>query len=583
MTDGTRPNTVQLDHAEINTPVVPNSRLYAARDAHGELTYKYISVGQISEDGKNRISHPSVIKQGKKIFCYKSVTGEWIPELRLSKAKSDEQEKYDMYFRIEQDLENAANQVAGVLARGDDGLDLIQRFRPQVRGRSGFSTLVTRHQNPSDTFGRADLGIDEVSSGPNPVTYTRVAILNALNDGKIAHEIILETLMPGTREDDPDFKIDPSALNRQEIDFEGIASDNQTIAFYDPAQKKWTAQTVPFGMLGTHPYDARNHYINGFFTGIIAYEIDGGVYIFRLDEHIKRALRDAKKTQFPNVDEAMLYEMTKAQLSADKRWIPNAHKNIDNPETGEKGIGNRHYFRIFASPTHLGPKISKPGKARNKMISAIGTAAGPYKDKDMLNVILRGSRPVNPAFAANKYSGNYQAAMDNLHPYLINGYDEGMFTAGTDQTIEGRRLQEGSGCNYIIVKYGKEGQSPTMLIPNPQNHSDILPGITCKSVAELAESYGFNVEWKDVSVSDLDGADEVLATGTAMSVRGVGKIDWNTGEKDQEGKAIMKALFDRNSQQSMGEVGQRLSEDMKRIMRREHPDARFNDWMQKIA
>lgn len=577
MSDGSRPNTLQLKNAEINTPSTPNARLFAKNDTH-QIERMWMSKEYIAPQFKDRLEHPNRREDGGAIYCYKSINNEWIPELRTGNA--DEA----MHQRIERDLNNSANQVAGVLARGTDGNEIMQRFRPSVRGRQAYSTIVTEHENLDDRFGRAHLRGLYPSPVPNPTNYTRVSILNALNDGNIGNEIVLETLWPGTREDDLKFFINPIMLNQQEIDFEGIASDNQTLAFYDPTQKRWTVQTIPFGMVGMHPYDARNHYINGFFTGIIAYEINGEVYAFRLDEHIKRAVRDADKTQFPHVNEDMLYGMVKTQLTADKRWVPNACLNIDDPDTGKKGIGNRHYFRIFAAPTHLGPKIAKPGKPRNKMMGAIGTAAGPYKDKDMLNIVLRGPRPVNPVFAANKYSGSYQGPMDDLQPYLMSGYDEGLFSVDTDQTVEGRRLQEGSGCNYIVVKYGKDGQQPTMLIPDPKNHSDLLPGITCKSVAELAESYGYNVVWKDVQVEDMKDADEILATGTAMSVRGVNKIDWDTGKKDANGKSkmIMRTIFDRGEQKIMGTIGQRLSDDMKRIMRGHHPDPRFNTWMQKI-
>ncbi|MCX6733643.1 MAG: aminotransferase class IV [Candidatus Peregrinibacteria bacterium] len=578
MAEVSQKNGLMIENAEINAPTQPNTRLFA-KNGISQSERGWISKETIAPEFRDRLVHPNRRENDDAVYCYKSINGEWIPELRTENTNAA------MHQRIEDDLNNSANQVAGVLARGTDGNELMRRFRPKpARGRSAFSTIVTMHSDMNDHFGRAHLGTTDSLPIPNSTNYTRISVFNALNDRTTTSEIVLETLKPGTREDDEKFSIDSVILNQQEIDFEGISSDNQTLAFYDPIRKKWTVQTIPFGIVGMHPYDARNHYINGFFTGIIAYEINGNVYAFRLDEHIKRAVRDAKKTQFPYVSEDMLYAMAKTQLTADKRWVPNACLNIDDPDTGKKGIGNRHYFRIFAAPTHLGPKIAKPGKSRNKMMGAIGTAAGPYKDKDMLNIVLRGSRPVNPVFAANKYSGSYQGPMDDLQPYLMNGYDEGLFSVDTNQTVEGRRLQEGSGCNYIIVKCGKDGQQPTMLIPDPKNHSDLLPGITCKSVAELAESYGYNVQWKDVQVEDMENADEILATGTAMSVRGVNKVDWDTGEKDENGnsKMIMQTIFDRGNQKTMGTVGQRLSDDMKRIMRGQHPDPKFNAWMQKI-
>ena len=355
---------------------------------------------------------------------------------------------------------------------------------------------------------------------------------------------------------------------------EGIATDNQTIGCYDPAQQKWIIQTIPFGKLDLHPYDARNHYTNGFFTGIIAQKIGDEMYIFRLDEHVKRAARDAKKTQIPNVDEDMLYAMTRAQLSADKRWMPDAELNVDNPENGEKGVGNRYYYRIFGVPTHEGPRIAAPKDPGNFTMGAIGTVVGPYKGRDMLNIVLRNNRPVAETFMETKQNGNYAGPMADLLPYMGAGYDEGVFTQGGQEEMEAREVLEGSGCNYIVRK------GNTILMP-PEN---VLPGITAKSVIELAKSYGYDVEeGKTVCVQDLIEADEILATGTAMSVRGVGKIDVDTGEKDPNGMPIMKTIFGGPEKTAMGLLAQRASDDLKRIMRREHPDARFNDWMQKIV
>lgn len=568
----------ESQHHTLVAPATINENLQPKIDPEtGGLSYAYVEACEILPEFADRLRHKNcqILKmQPSEVLCYVNIHGQYVPELR---TQTDDKQPIDlMQKRVEEELMDVTRQGAGVLARAGDAAWLMTEYRPQPkRGRAAFSNVITTHGAKGDTYGRAFDTQETSGEKERAIGYARVSILNALGDGNANHEIALQTLVPGTREDDPSFSIKPEELNHKPLNFEGIATDNQTIGFYDPTQKMWTVQTVPFGKLDISPYDARNHYTNGFFTGIIAQEIHGEMYIFRLDEHVKRAVRDAKKTQVPNVTEEMLYEMTRAQLTADRRWIPGAHANIDNPESGEKGVGNRYYYRMFATPTHLGPRIAKPEKPANFMMGAIGTVVGPYKGRDMLNIVLRGDRPVTGMFMETKQNGNYAGPMADLLPYMGMGYDEGLFTQQEDgdSAPEDRLLLEGSGCNYIIRK------GNTILMP-PRN---VLPGITAKSVIELVKSYGYEVEeGRSVHVQDILGADEILATGTAMSVRGVGNIDRDTGERDEKGSPIMERIFS-GGQAQMGTLAQRVSDDLKHIMRREHSDPKFNDWMQKIA
>ena len=58
----------------------------------------------------------------------------------------------------------------------------------------------------------------------------------------------------------------------------------------------------------------------------------------------------------------------------------------------------------------------------------------------------------------------------------------------------------------------------------------ILPGITRKSVIELARTLGYDVEEAPVSVTELVEADEVFTTGTAVVVCPVGSITYQGKE-----------------------------------------------------
>uniref|UniRef100_A0A0E0HI22 Branched-chain-amino-acid aminotransferase n=1 Tax=Oryza nivara TaxID=4536 RepID=A0A0E0HI22_ORYNI len=88
--------------------------------------------------------------------------------------------------------------------------------------------------------------------------------------------------------------------------------------------------------------------------------------------------------------------------------------------------------------------------------------------------------------------------------------------------VHKKYLEEVSSCNIFVVKGN--------VISTPAVKGTILPGITRKSIIDVALSKGFQVEERLVSVDELLEADEVFCTGTAVVVveyagnKGVGVV-----------------------------------------------------------
>ena len=113
---------------------------------------------------------------------------------------------------------------------------------------------------------------------------------------------------------------------------------------------------------------------------------------------------------------------------------------------------------------------------------------------------------------------------------LTTGCDVQMLRAQTDAKSKGftdvlyldsvhkRYLEEVSSCNVFVVKGG--------VVATPATRGTILPGITRKSVIELARDRGYKVEERLVSIDDLMGADEVFCTGTAVVVAPVSTVTY---------------------------------------------------------
>ena len=83
-----------------------------------------------------------------------------------------------------------------------------------------------------------------------------------------------------------------------------------------------------------------------------------------------------------------------------------------------------------------------------------------------------------------------------------------------------------SSCN-IFVKHGN-------VISTPPISGSILPGVTRRSVVELARSKGYEVREEPVSIEMAMAADEVFTTGTAVVLCAVGSLTYE-GEKKQFG------------------------------------------------
>jgi branched-chain amino acid aminotransferase len=78
--------------------------------------------------------------------------------------------------------------------------------------------------------------------------------------------------------------------------------------------------------------------------------------------------------------------------------------------------------------------------------------------------------------------------------------------------IERRFVEEGSSCNaFFLLKSGE--------LVTPELGDTILPGITRKSVIELARAQGVKVSERKITIQEvLSDAGEVFFTGTAAGV-----------------------------------------------------------------
>lgn len=73
------------------------------------------------------------------------------------------------------------------------------------------------------------------------------------------------------------------------------------------------------------------------------------------------------------------------------------------------------------------------------------------------------------------------------------------------------------------------------MIKTPPLKGTILPGVTRRSVIEIAKREGLTVTEADISAQEAMEADEIFTTGTAVVLSTVGSLTYK-GERRQYGK-----------------------------------------------
>lgn len=86
------------------------------------------------------------------------------------------------------------------------------------------------------------------------------------------------------------------------------------------------------------------------------------------------------------------------------------------------------------------------------------------------------------------------------------------------------------------------------IISTPLLTGTILPGITRRSVIEISQKLGFQVEERLITIDELLGADEVFCTGTAVVLSPVGSITYRGrrveyGKTNQEAGVVSQQLY----------------------------------------
>lgn len=255
------------------------------------------------------------------------------------------------------------------------------------------------------------------------------------------------------------------------------------------------------------------NYGTGVFEGIRVYDTPKGPAVFRLKDHVRRLMDGCKVMGFDLEFDGKTYGFDDI-VDAIKDAV-RANKQVDYAKPCVFLSGEEVGLNPVGLPSSLAITCIHMG-------SYLGSASAGAK-----LITSSWHRPDNLcAPAGAKVNGTYVASCLAKREAVRQGANEAVMLDSVG------RVAECTGENIFVYKYGK--------ILTPCAGECILEGITRKSIIQIAEDMGYEVDETEVTRTQLTAADEVWMTGTAAEVVPVVNIDGKTIGDGKPGKVAEK-------------------------------------------
>ncbi|CAN1171101.1 Branched-chain-amino-acid aminotransferase 2, chloroplastic [Linum perenne] len=281
-------------------------------------------------------------------------------------------------------------------------------------------------------------------------------------------------------------------------------------------------QVTRYGALELSPSAGVLNYGQGLYEGTKAYrKEDGRLLVFRPDQNALRMKMGADRICMPCPTVDQFVDAVKQVALANKRWTPPPGKGTMYIRPLLMGSGPilglapapEYTFLIYCSPV---ANYFKEGSAPLNL----------YVEDEFHRATRGGAGGV-------KSITNYAPVLKAMAKAKQNGYSDVLYL----DSVHKRYLEEVSSCNVFIVK-GR-------VISTPAAVGTILQGVTRKSIIEIAIDHGYQVEERAVAVEELEEAEEVFCTGTAVGVASVGSITYKGKRMKYKvgGETVAKELY----------------------------------------
>jgi branched-chain amino acid aminotransferase len=298
-------------------------------------------------------------------------------------------------------------------------------------------------------------------------------------------------------------------MDVKDIDFYKLSFsylETKTMFVSDYKNGKWDeGKLVPLGPIEISPAAGVLNYGQGIFEGMKALRTKkGDIVLFRTEENGKRMNDSADRMLMPRYDVKKFVNAVEKVVKANEEYIPPYDSGgalyIRPLMIGSSPIlgvapTEEYKFIIFTSP--VGPYFPEGFKGIDLEISKTYTRAAPG----------------GTGFA--KTICNYAPTMKPAKETKARGFAQIIYLDAAHMEY----IDEVGTANFFAVIKGK--------LTTPRCVGTILPGVTRKSVLELAEKkLGLKNEERDISYKELfkDSCTEAFCTGTAAVITPISSV-----------------------------------------------------------
>ena len=236
------------------------------------------------------------------------------------------------------------------------------------------------------------------------------------------------------------------------------------------------------------------HYGTSIFEGIRAYWNSKNLYVFRLNDHVKRFRNSGK-----------FYNIT---LNFSNRQIEKAVIDLCKKNKIKKSCYIRPFY--FVGQYGINLHVTKRAPTHTAIFSF---PFGDLFNKNGISATISKWRKFSDLSIPTqaKMGGNYLNSILATQDAKQRGFDEAILL---DQS---GNVSEAPGENIFLVKNN--------MLVTPSLSSSALDGITRRSIITLAKDMKLKIKTQKVSKKELKMADEIFLSGTAAEITPVIKID----------------------------------------------------------
>ncbi len=286
------------------------------------------------------------------------------------------------------------------------------------------------------------------------------------------------------------------------VDFDNLIfgrtfTDHMFICDYENGEWQ-TPKIIPYQPMTMDPSARVFHYGQAVFEGMKAYkDNDGKVWLFRPIDNFNRINKSATRLAMPEFPQEYFMKGLTTLLKMDSAWV-------------KPGKGNSLYIRPFIIATD--PAISASPSSNYRFMIICAPAKAYYTGKIRVLIAEEYSRSANGGVGFAKAAGNYAAQFYPTSLAQKKGFQQVIWTdADTHE-----RLEEAGTMNVFF-------RINDTLITAPLSDR-ILDGVTRRSIIQLAEDNGIEVQVRPITVTEIKEASkngslkEIFGAGTAVVI-----------------------------------------------------------------